>query len=261
MRINVDGASDNDLYNLLRIATNSDDPESNSIIEIVMQELQKRKLVPDITPIETQEAYELFTKLKKKRKKRPPVWRLGWIAAILVVFIIAFPVSAQAFGLDIFGSFARWTQDVFRSLTGEEKPEDDLMWVSDEYSEFAGILNSLGINVKIPRWLPDGYHRYMCEQQSSENPIYVISWFLNGDDFISIKVLETMDKNHSSAGEKSGEAVEEHVKNGIAHYIMTNNGNCKAIWMDGDYEICIQGEITRENIIRIINSIYERVSD
>jgi hypothetical protein len=45
-------------------------------------------------------------------------------------------------------------------------------------------------------------------------------------------------------------------KEEITHYIMTNLSQYTAAWLNGDLECSIFGDISKEDIIRMIDSIY-----
>ena len=44
---------------------------------------------------------------------------------------------------------------------------------------------------------------------------------------------------------------------GITHYIMGNTETLSAMWINGNVEGCLQGELTLEELRQMIDSIYE----
>lgn len=51
---------------------------------------------------------------------------------------------------------------------------------------------------------------------------------------------------------------EEYITNGITHYLMTNDGLWQAMWTNGRIECCIMGIESKAELIKMIDSIYER---
>ena len=54
------------------------------------------------------------------------------------------------------------------------------------------------------------------------------------------------------------EGVVIYMRNGIDHSIAPNDEKVMAYWNNGNYECYIIGDITIEDVERMINSIYER---
>jgi len=92
--------------------------------------------------------------------------------------------------------------------------------------------------------------------ENDEYPKHITAWFVNDDQYFSYKIIELDKNNNASQSEKSAEDVELYEKNGISHFIMTNNDRSQATWAYSIYEITIQGNLSRGQIIEIIDSIY-----
>lgn len=56
--------------------------------------------------------------------------------------------------------------------------------------------------------------------------------------------------------EKDSGSVLEYTKNGIVHYIMSNENILTAAWINGTCECSISGELDEEEMATIIDSIY-----
>lgn len=57
--------------------------------------------------------------------------------------------------------------------------------------------------------------------------------------------------------EKDFDDPEIYKANGIDHYIMTNMGEFLTVWQVGSLEVSISGVPTREELVKMIDSIYE----
>ena len=80
-------------------------------------------------------------------------------ATIAVVFMSM--IAAQAAGVDIFGSLARWTEETFHFNGGDSTPAADgtrPQVEDDTYLAIQAEVDKLGIDIPVvPTWFPDGY--------------------------------------------------------------------------------------------------------
>ena len=57
--------------------------------------------------------------------------------------------------------------------------------------------------------------------------------------------------------EKNETKVDVYSVEGIEHHILTDVTMIKAVWQNGEWEGHITGDVTREELIHMIDSIYE----
>ena len=111
-----------------------------------------------------QEYVEGASKPAKQTRKFRRIARTGIVAELLAVLLAS---AAQAAGIDVVGTIARWTENVFSFGTvqsgndsshypskSDQVPAD----VSEEYQELVTELQKLGIEeYTIPTYIPDGF--------------------------------------------------------------------------------------------------------
>ena len=111
-----------------------------------------------------QEYVEGASKPAKQTRKFRRIARTGIVAALLAVLLAS---AAQAAGIDVVGTIARWTESVFSFGTvqsgndsshypskSDQVPAD----VPEEYQELVTELQKLGIEeYTIPTYIPDGF--------------------------------------------------------------------------------------------------------
>lgn len=111
-----------------------------------------------------QEYVEGASKPAKQTRKFRRIARTGIVAALLAVLLAS---AAQAAGIDVVGTIARWTESVFSFGTvqsgndsshypsvSNQVPAD----VPEEYQELVTELQKLGIEeYTIPTYIPDGF--------------------------------------------------------------------------------------------------------
>ena len=121
-----------------------------------------------------------------------------------------------------------------------------------ELIEFERTLIDRGITEPlIPKYLPEGY--VPSEFYSEERAITAA--YEKEDHTVFIMVRE-IDTNNGARYEHDGGQPEIYTVGGITHAISTNLGNYTAVWENQGYECSIMGVPSRNELIRMIDSIY-----
>jgi len=195
------------------------------------------------------------------RPKR--LFRVACVAAAFVVLLFTTTIVAYAFGYDLWGGIAQWGKETFGFRTTEtiEHVVDHSSNVleSDYYDDLQSTLYAHGIMEWIaPTWLPDGF---VLEElkiyNESSTKLSFHTTHIREDQFILVSVSLIYEEPYSTI-EKDEAEVTVYEKGGIIHYIMTNNSQCVAVWLNGNLECSISGDITNNELTQIIDSIYER---
>ena len=183
-------------------------------------------------------------------------------ATIAVVFMSM--IAAQAAGVDIFGSLARWTEETFHFNGGDSTPAADgtRPQVEDEtYLAIQAEVDKLGIDVPVvPTWFPDGYE---LQEIQSSNPD-ITEWkgvdclFRNeNSQTLRFRITKYEDDYDISSivFEKDGQQVTEYIGGDKLFYIMSNNSRKTATWSDGQLVVSINGEFSQDIMKTMIDSI------
>lgn len=175
--------------------------------------------------------------------------RIARITTIVIVSLFVGTVTANAMGYDLWGSVARWTEDIFGfSIISNKQISDDLQGTLDKYS----------INEKVaPKWLPEGYSFKSVNAEESPLRTVINSIYSNNNDEILVTIISLVNSS-ASTYEKDGNDVIKHNIDGIDHYIMTNLERVKVVWMIDNYECSITGNFSVEEAEKMIESIYWR---
>ena len=183
-------------------------------------------------------------------------------ATIAVVFMSM--IVAQAAGVDVFGSLARWTEETFHFNGGGSAPAADEArpQVEDEtYLAIQAEVDKLDIDVPVvPTWFPGGYELQELKLSNPDVGMFrsVNCLFSNADDqYFSLAIIKYAEGYDSSGAvfEKDGEPVTEYLGGDKLFYIMSNNDSKTAAWSDDHLVIKISGPLTEETIKSLIDSI------
>ena len=180
--------------------------------------------------------------------------KLGILVAAVLVLFLAASVVASAMGFIIWLANVNWDEDNMEvsSVDGKTVGIDE-----DPYSRIRLAMMDEGIQVPVvPNYLPDGYqmidfvtnisfegHSYDIAYQNEEKYIY-ISYYIFSQDY-------------NAFYPKDGPEPEIYTVSGIDHYLTTNEGFYRAVWSNGDVVCELYGVENKEELLKIIQSIYE----
>ena len=178
--------------------------------------------------------------------------RAGIIAVAAVLLMLGGMITAQAAGINVFGAFARWTEDLFTfgSVHGhganDTTDEPNQKLVSDQQLEYTSLqeaLDDYGITeVTAPTWFPEGYVLTGISIASIEEICYftLSASYENGERLLGIDITRYSSEPTIQA-EKADTTVESIEINGITFYFIENTNNCTVAWVTEHYECYIAG--------------------
>lgn len=188
------------------------------------------------------------------------IWaRIASVAALLAVLVFAGSLTAYAFGYDLWGAVAQWSQEFFRFKSDPAEQSQQLLPDNNHHPALDGLYQLMDEDglpgSLLPEYLPESYEPvttkvtkmsprtdYFCHLQSDTGSINVIySVYPDG--------------NFMTQFEKDPGDPEIYNSNGTTYYIMTNVGRYRAAWTSGNIECRISGVASRDEIIKIIDSI------
>lgn len=239
-----------------------EDGYDNSVVSAYLDELNRREPVPQHPS--AQESYDAFKQklsaiipdsgggrspFRARRAGARRILRTGLVAAVIVaVCLLVGVMAAQAAGVDILGTLARWTDSVF--TFGEiYEPESG---PSGEPG-----LSSTAIDT-IESYLPNVPPEFTASEP------FVNGNSLNGDFEYSIEYTSDInciqfraiqrDVRHDIQYEKDVKNVELYSTGKFDYYIFTNYDSYSVAWSSDDYEYSISTDININQLKEILNS-------
>lgn len=195
--------------------------------------------------------------LKQKKRLRRPAVKI--LAAVIAIVLLG-TATASATNFDLWSKFVNWTKQAFGF--NEQVQFDEEAKFPEQLSEMIDDMKSRGISPEgiIPAYLPEGFAAEEGQTQCLEldNMVIFASLLTKGDSNIVVQYTLFTDGNMEDGGvySKDEGEPEEYKIGGITHYIMTNAGEYMAIWRNGAIECSISGVDSRDELIKIIDSIY-----
>lgn len=259
-----DSMSTEELYAIVRLEDQRADGSEMDTDELfyILEVLTQRRLSdPETAGKTTEEAFETF---KKHYMPKTGVWasfptwlRRTTAAAAVIAVLAVVTVSANAFGYDLWGKAATWTQEFFRfggetptTEVTEPDKRDDVV-----YSSLQEALDKAGITEKLaPTWFPDGYVFSDVVVTDSPREISVYANYIKENTELVVSIRRIIGSEPEEI-EKSENLITAYDANGVTYYIFSNYEKMKAAWIVGEYECYITGELTIEEMKAIIDSI------
>jgi len=189
--------------------------------------------------------------VKKPARSRRPLVRIAIIAAALCAFVF----TAQASGLNILGAIARWTSEQF-SFVKEWEEKDERQDGLVHETLHAALVEAGVTDWLAPTTFPEETQMSDIQVRQETGELFFFATYdLAGENFfISIRAAE--DAPHSEV-EINDPDVEIYTVSGIDHHIMTDVRQNKVTWVNGPWECYIAGNLDKDTLLMMIDSIYE----
>lgn len=208
---------------------------------------QRRRSGPNpATPVE--EAYASFQEnyMSAATAFR---WKKAWqrglsaAAAVLAVAVLG-SATAGAFGYDVWGTVAKWTQEIFYFST---EPTGD--------TPAAEMISREEIAAKLfPTWLPEGYTLESLQTTDTPDQRSVEATYRKDGQLLRFLATTYLPENPLYMHQSGGSA-EVYETGGICYYIFPNLHRLNAAWLADGYECRISGILTVDEMKQMIDSI------
>lgn len=213
------------------------------------------------------EAWEIFQKNYEERtnhiSEREPVktggkWKKSLVAAAaVVVLLLGGTVTAQGFGVDLWQTIAKWTQEtLFLGYMGQT---EESMGADSNYANPCASLQTALDEFKterklVPTWLPEGYVETDVAVSQTPTQRIFSAVYLSNNQTIRIRIANYLG-SHPSEIEQSEDLVEIYEVGGVSYYIFQNVDQLKAAWVVENYECSIFGSVSLSDMKTMIDSI------
>ena len=183
--------------------------------------------------------------ISKPLNKKAGIGRICRIALIASIVCILMFTGTIVCAKSSNSSIAHWIQETFTFNQSDPKNYGSLQEALDAYS----------VNEKlVPTWLPDGFA--IVDVGINEGKSFTTFSALYVDDNaneISI-IIKQLSSSSGAVYEKSAD-VQKLTVHGTDFYVTANYDCTSIIWNTNQYECCISGDINKEDVYPIIDSI------
>ena len=261
-----DSMSIGELEEILRADALGPERADSDVDEIlyVMEVLAKKRRQNGTAGKTALEAYQEFQQhylpmveeeSQPRRKSNViPFRRIAAVAASLVL-VFSLSITANAFSFkDIWNAVARWAEETFSFSTGVEvndpKVGDMLLYSSLQEA----LLDNEEDSSIVPTWIPTGY--VLTDIRIERTPLQetFLAIYMNGDTMLKLSVQHYL-TNSPEKIEADDSLLEIYPKHNTEYYLFKNYAQHQAVWINGEYECYISGEINIDSLKQMIESI------
>lgn len=201
-------------------------------------------------------------------RRHSPLRRWGLrAAAAAAVVLLSVSATAAAGSRGLEGLLALWTDERMWLTPSQIVPVDrDELSIPEEPEDYASLQEALedyGLSLQVvPRWLPEGFEldRLIVDDQTGVQMIFHAG-YAREDNYLVVSVIihleEDMDVGSLTNFQKDEGDPAPYEAGGVTHMLATNAGRPAAVWANGPAECAISGDITMEELERMIDSIYQ----
>lgn len=236
----------------------------DNLIRLILDVLETREID---RPVEidagTANAVKKFEDAISIRRNKPA--KLRWplllkvASIILVVGLLLFTVPQAANAESFFEMLARWTDSIFEFFSpGDDDVQPEYVFETDHpgLQEIYDAAAGLGVTDPIvPMWVPDGYTLKRLDYYRMAEDAVLFASLVEEERNIYFTII-LHDKEKSLQYEKDEREMEQIEINGINHYIFSNLGEHTITWMVDMVECSIVSNCQKEELIKLLNSIY-----
>lgn len=182
------------------------------------------------------------------------------IAACLIFLLVGTAVGFE----NVFQMIGVWNSeeltfenqydgDVPEMNTTPIKPEEEV-----EYTSFQEAVTAYGITAPVvPKYIPEGLGTPVVNVHDNPGFMTDFSTLYQNENGRVVILIIAWDGDDSSTFEKDDSEVIEYVRGGVTHYLYNNSNSTCAAWRVGNLECMIDTDLGRDEVIAMVDSIYE----
>ena len=214
-------------------------------------------------PVQSMELHTLEQQRPVEKHSRGVLRRVVPVAAAAALMLGTI-ISAQAMGFDVFGKIARWTEETFHFSSARQTSAAVTRYPLAEGEQMAfetleDAVDAFGITAPIiPKRIPERFSLREVTALYNADGVEIYAEY-EDDGGIELFAIDyrTVTAEDETIIEKDAASVGLYEKNGIGHYLITDNECENAIWQNGELECYIMGMVSQQEMREIIDSIYE----
>lgn len=219
-----------------------------------------RSLYPTEDPVVGKETSHLHFKRRKRIR-----WAM--LAAVVALLVVSLTVPVAGFS-NLFEMIGTWTAQQFTMISSEEGPggytedfEGAQVFEEAPGDALRQALKENGITeTVVPTWMPEGFKiqgDVLVQEMPHTKQLHLYAIYSNGKDYLNISIIQHIGNAESKIYEKTGENPSVYSPADIEFYLFDNINTTGAVWYIGELECAIDTTLSKSNLQKILDSIYE----
>lgn len=229
-------------------------------LDVAWENIKKEHLRPAAQGAEAEHETDIENgqsitpKTRNQKKILPRI--VGIAAAVAIVIFAAGSLIPSANGSNLWSAFIEWTKEAFGyTKTVEEKRGV----IPEQLQELYDTMLIYGVPATelLPTYIPEGYEATttLCDEQ--ENATIFLCALENESNSMVLQYRLLKIGEATTEYQKNGSEPERHTVHNLDHYIVGNLDLYTATWSNGNMECSIQNVPSHDELIKMIDSIYE----
>lgn len=179
-------------------------------------------------------------------------------AAAVVAVLLVTDIVTDAFGFRFLDRLPQWNFDTFHFVgTDESEPPVPSKVNQLEEENLQEVLDVYRITVPLaPKWIPERYEQVKIKVSQSPVQEMFVGIYLSGEDMLKVQIARYLAEDPMNY-EVDGALVEEYEAGGVWFYLFEAQDGMLAVWTVENFECCISGAVTQDEMKKIIDSIME----
>ena len=192
--------------------------------------------------------------MTKKRRNLSKI--LGTAAILVVILFAAGSLIPTAEGTNFWTAVLDWTKETFGfAANGKEWDEDEipeqLAELNDQMLQYGLVFPDI-----LPHYIPEEYEMVTTVADDREDVVVFLCQLQKGDDTIVLQYRVWKENGFTAEVQKDLDNPEEYMNgSGQLFYIAQNEELFNAKWIKGSVECSILNVSSRDELIRILDSI------
>lgn len=204
---------------------------------------------------------------KKRRSLRPGIA----IALFILLAVAAGSTIAYALGVDVWSSFVSWTKDIMSiktHISAEPEPQatsESVILPIDKRigfgrgDAFDRELERLGMEPRLPSWMPDNFELDSYTSGVLDSGTIQLDAFYRDDEkrtfWVEVEKLNNEGLRTDEVEKNTNEPF-RFTSNAVEFVIVKNKARHILNWQEPPYVLTIRGDLTQEELIRMVDSIF-----
>lgn len=211
--------------------------------------------------------------------------RIILVAAIISIMLFGMSLMASASGNNVFSAIAVWSSERlgFNTLISQQRDEEnaqDTSWppaspeelgppeefdlgeeiVTQKYADLQDLLNKYSVvpEINAPSYIPEGFELQELSRYPTSGWMTFMAFYANESDEYFYIAYDGYCGEPQTTYEKTDDPVEIIEVNGITMYAFSNSSSEQIAWITDHFSANIAGDISREELVKIAQSIYLR---
>lgn len=266
-----DSMSTEELQEILRkhahgeLDTEPDTDELFEIMEVLSAKRQQQEPQAFRSDEEALAEFRQHYMPKEKEDIKPKVIRfpnrmlktVAAVLAVVIMFAVGTSITAKAFHVDIWSRFANWTKEIFQ-FTDQPQGTEPKNPEKEHNAELESLQDAIGqekiTENLVPTWMPNEYKSKNLQVVRTPRVLNISAVYEKDGSELIIKICQTVGVQAPQV-EKNDDLLEVHTVDGVEYYIFSNTETLQAAWSIGEFECIIIGEISLEEMEKMIDSV------